>query len=176
MRFKPLERPRAPCGAWLIRGVSFGLAGWMPQNMRQQLGSQVWGLEGGWESGSSLWGAEILQRQTKHPLLFVLFPCKGCLSWAVARSDCCASPCPALLGISCCASPCPDLPCWEFPAAHLHALPCWEFLVPTQARRKGEAAEMNLGVEKSGLHPSYILYNAFSRSWAVDLTRDPSEL
>lgn len=61
-------------------------------------------------------------------------------------------------------------------AAHLHALPCWEFLVPTQARRKGEAAEMNLGVEKSGLHPSYILYNAFSRSWAVDLTRDPSEL
>lgn len=148
MRFKPLERPCAPCGAWLIRGVSFGLAGWMPQNMRQQRGSKVWGFEGGWESGSSLWGAGILQRQTKHSLLFVLFPCEGCLSWAVD-------------GVT---------------AAHLHAQPCWEFLLPAQARRKGEAAEMNLGIEKSGLHPSYILYNAFSRSWAVDRTRDPSEL
>lgn len=38
-------------------------------------------------------------------------------------------------------------------AAHLHALPCWEFLLSAQAWRMEEAAEMNLGIEKCGLHP-----------------------
>lgn len=38
-------------------------------------------------------------------------------------------------------------------APHLHALPCWEFLLSAQAWRMGEAAEMNLGTEKSRLHP-----------------------
>lgn len=147
MRFRPLQGPCAPCAAWLIRGVPFGLAGWMPQDVRQQLGSQLWGLEGWWESGSSQWKSwNIAEAKEASPPVHLVSLQGMPQQWQ--WSDCCTSP----------------------------SLPWWEFLLPAQARRMEQTAEINLGIEKSRLHPGCIIHNAFSRSWAVDLTRDPSVL
>lgn len=102
MRFKPLQGPCASCVAWLIRGVPFGLAGW---NVRQQLGSQVWGLEEWWGSGSSQWKSwNIAEANEASPPVHLVslqgVPQSTCGSGVVAVHLHVSLPCPA--GNFCC--------------------------------------------------------------------------